>query len=44
MRRKVRGSDVRPFFTDYPPAEAALDPAAAEALLARAGEWRDPEE
>jgi KDO2-lipid IV(A) lauroyltransferase len=44
MRRKVRGSDVRPLFSDYPPAVRQLDPAAAEALLTRAGEWRDPEE
>jgi KDO2-lipid IV(A) lauroyltransferase len=44
MRRRVRGTDVRPFFKDYPPAEHQLDPAEAEARLKRAGEWRDPED
>ena len=43
MRRRVRGSDARPFFTDYPPAPFALAPEEAEALLLRAGEWRDDE-
>lgn len=39
MRRRVRGSDVRPFFEDYPPAAIQLDPAEAEARLKRAGTW-----
>ncbi len=42
MRRRVRGTDVRPFFADYPPAAKQLDPAEAEARLKLAGEWRDP--
>lgn len=41
MRRKVRGTDVSPLFTDYPPAPVQLDPAAAEERLRRAGEWRE---
>jgi KDO2-lipid IV(A) lauroyltransferase len=41
MRRRVRGTDVRPLFTDYPPAPTQLSPAEAEALLRRAGEWED---
>jgi lauroyl/myristoyl acyltransferase len=41
MRRRVRATDVMPYFDDYPPADAQLDPAAAEELLKRAGEWRD---
>lgn len=41
MRRKVRATDVMPFFTDYPPAEAQLSPAEAEERLKRAGEWRE---
>ncbi len=43
MRRRVRGSDVRPFFDDYPPAAIQLDGAEAEARLKRAGEWTDDE-
>ena len=41
MRRRVRGSDVRPYFDDYPPAAVQLDPAEAESRLKLAGEWRD---
>ena len=41
MRRRVRGSDVQPYFQDYPPAAIQLDPAEAEVRLKRAGEWRD---
>lgn len=44
MRRRVRGTDVRPFFDDYPPAAHQLSPEEAEERLRRAGEWRDPEE
>ncbi len=38
MRRRVRGTDVRPFFDDYPPAPGALDAKAAEERLRAAGE------
>ena len=38
MRRRVRGTDVMPFFTDYPPAEDALDAEAAARRLKEAGE------
>ena len=38
IRRRVRGTDVRPFFDDYPPIEGQLDAAAAQAHLERAGE------
>ncbi len=41
MRRRVRGTDVRPLFADYPPAAEQLSPDEAEALLRRAGEWED---
>ncbi|MBM4368667.1 MAG: lysophospholipid acyltransferase family protein [Deltaproteobacteria bacterium] len=41
MRRRVRGTDVQPFFDDYPPAAMQLDPAEAEERLRRAGEWRE---
>lgn len=41
MRRRVRATDVNPFFDDYPPAEGQLDPAEAEERLKKAGEWRD---
>jgi lauroyl/myristoyl acyltransferase len=41
MRRRVRATDVRPLFTDYPPAPDQLSPADAEARLRRAGEWED---
>ncbi len=41
MRRKVRATDVTPFFQDYPPAENQLSPAEAEERLKRAGEWRE---
>ncbi len=44
LRRRVRGSDVMPFFDDYPPAEHQMSQAEAEERLKRAGEWRDPEE
>ena len=44
MRRKVRGTDVVPFFDDYPPAAQQLPPAEAEERLRRAGAWRDPSE
>lgn len=44
MRRRVRATDVIPFFTDYPPVAAQLSPEEAEARLKRAGEWRDPDE
>ncbi len=37
MRRRVRGTDVRPFFTDYPPLPGALDRAEAERRLKEAG-------
>ena len=38
MRRRVRGTDVRPFFTDYPAMEGGLSADAAEAHLRAAGE------
>jgi len=38
MRRRVRGTDVRPLFTDYPPLEGALSAEEAEARLKAAGE------
>ena len=41
MRRRVRGTDVRPLFTDYPPCENQLPPEEAQARLQRAGEWED---
>lgn len=41
MRRRVRSTDVMPFFDDYPPAEDQLSAADAEERLRRAGEWRD---
>lgn len=41
MRRRVRGTDVRPLFDDYPPARDQLDASAAAELLKRAGGWRD---
>ncbi len=41
MRRKVRGTDIRHFFDDYPPAEHQLSQADAEARLKRAGAWRE---
>ncbi|HND32875.1 MAG TPA: hypothetical protein PLA94_22920, partial [Myxococcota bacterium] len=44
MRRKVRGTDVVPFFDDYPPAAQQLPPEEAEERLRRAGAWRDPSE
>lgn len=44
MRRRVRGTDVIPFFDDYPPAEHQLSPAEAEERLKRAGTWRDKDE
>lgn len=44
LRRRVRGSDVMPFFDDYPPAEHQMTQAEAEALLEKAGKWRDPTE
>jgi lauroyl/myristoyl acyltransferase len=37
MRRRVRGTDVTPFFDDYPPAEGALDAAEAARRLEAAG-------
>ena len=41
MRRRVRATDVRPLFTDYPPAPDQLSPEEAEARLRRAGAWED---
>ena len=41
MRRRVRGTDVAPLFTDYPPAVGQLSAAEAEERLARAGAWRE---
>jgi len=41
MRRRVRGTDVQPFFDDYPRAAMQLDLAEAEERLRRAGEWRE---
>jgi KDO2-lipid IV(A) lauroyltransferase len=41
MRRRVRGTDVRPLFTDYPPCSSSLSPGEAQARLRRAGEWED---
>jgi hypothetical protein len=41
MRRRVRATDVMPFFTDYPPAEGQLSAEEAETRLERAGEWRE---
>ena len=41
MRRRVRATDVTPFFQDYPPAEGQLTPEEAEERLTRAGEWRE---
>ncbi len=41
MRRRVRGTDVRPLFTDYPPCPAQLPPGEAQARLQRAGEWEE---
>ena len=38
MRRRVRATDVRPLFTDYPPVEGALTPEEAEQRLKSAGE------
>jgi phosphatidylinositol dimannoside acyltransferase len=37
IRRRVRATDVRPFFDDYPPAEGQMDAATAQAHLERAG-------
>ena len=41
MRWRVRGTDVRPLFADYPPAPDQLTEAQAQARLARAGEWKE---
>ena len=41
MRRRVRATDVRPLFTDYPAAPDQLSEADARARLRRAGEWRE---
>jgi len=41
MRRRVRGTDVHPFFTDYPPCPDQLSPGEAQERLRRAGEWED---
>jgi KDO2-lipid IV(A) lauroyltransferase len=38
MRRRVRTTDVRPFFTDYPPTEGGLSAGEAEQRLKEAGE------
>ena len=38
MRRRVRGTDVRPFFTDYPPMEGGLSAEEAEQRLKAAGD------
>jgi KDO2-lipid IV(A) lauroyltransferase len=38
MRRRVRGTDVRPFFTDYPAVEGGLSAEEAERRLKAAGE------
>lgn len=42
MRRRVRGTDVQPFFDDYPPAERQMSQEEAAERLRRAGEWVDP--
>ncbi|MDP6935211.1 MAG: lysophospholipid acyltransferase family protein [Myxococcota bacterium] len=44
MRRRVRGSDLRPFFDDYPPIEGAMSGPDAEERLRRAGAWTEPRE
>jgi len=41
MRWRVRGTDVRPLFVDYPPCESALPPGEAQARLRRAGQWEE---
>ena len=38
MRRRVRGTDVRPFFTDYPAVEGGLSAEEAERRLKAAGD------
>lgn len=38
MRRRVRSTDVRPFFTDYPPVDGALSAEEAERRLKAAGD------
>ena len=38
MRRRVRGTDVEPFFTDYPRVQGGLSSDEAEARLRAAGE------
>ena len=38
MRRRVRGTDIRPFFTDYPALEGQLSAEDAEARLKAAGD------
>lgn len=38
MRRRVRGTDVTPFFTDYPPADDAMSAEEAARRLKEAGE------
>ena len=38
MRRRVRGTDVRPFFTDYPAVEGGLSAEEAEKRLKAAGD------
>ncbi|MFT4979002.1 MAG: lauroyl/myristoyl acyltransferase [Myxococcota bacterium] len=38
MRRRVRATDVQPFFTDYPPVEGALSSEEAERRLKAAGD------
>lgn len=42
MRRRVRGTDVAPFFDDYPPAPGALSRDEAAERLRRAGAAREP--
>lgn len=41
MRRRVRGTDIRPLFDDYPPCSDALEPGEAQARLRRAGAWEE---
>lgn len=41
MRRRVRATDVTPFFADYPPAVGQLTPEEAEERLVRAGAWKE---
>ncbi len=41
MRRRVRATDVQPFFDDYPPCPDQLSPEEAQERLKRAGAWEE---